>query len=310
MQGVWLKYTLHVAADLEEAFVEAVLVSPYTLGWMEPQIEVLVTDNGYDYEEKPDLPVIAYLFEPMNESQEQHVNRLHTFLQQWKGEVSLQTVEQVEEEHESWKQEFQPVQVGEWVIAPTWIDEVGLEGDKQVLRIDPGAAFGTGYHGTTQDILLFLQGMDLKGRTVLDIGAGSGILSIFAAKEGALQPVYAVDINEQSAYQVRANLANNGLDDSAVEVVIGDAAQPDIRSHLPEKADLILVNIGGDEDIAMLPLVKERIQPGGTVVLSGMVEWNRDKVLAAYEEAGFAPVEQKQSEEWVTVLLRAREKME
>ncbi|MFY0543738.1 50S ribosomal protein L11 methyltransferase [Brevibacillus sp. H7] len=303
MQGKWLKYTLHVANDLEEAFVADVLESTYTLGWIEPQIEVLVTDNGYDYEEKAELPVIAYLFEPMSESEEQHVERLKLFLNRWGGRVRLRETEQVKEENESWKEEFQPVQVGDWWIAPTWTPEEALIGATHILRIDPGAAFGTGYHGTTQDILRLMQGMELHGRRVLDIGAGSGILSVFAVKEGAKQPVYAVDINPQSEYQVHVNLKNNGLPHSAVAVVIGDAAEHDVRERLPKEVDLALVNIGGDEDIAMLPVVGERIVPGGVVILSGIVEWNREKVQTAYEQAGFRFLEERQSEEWITLLL-------
>jgi ribosomal protein L11 methyltransferase len=144
----------------------------------------------------------------------------------------------------------------------------------------------------------------------VDIGAGSGILSVFAVLQGAKRPVHAVDINPQTEYQVNVNLANNGLPESAVEVIIGDASASEIRKQLPESADLVLVNIGGDEDIAMLPLVRELIRPGATVVLSGIVEWSLEKVLDAYTEAGFLLVDQKQSEEWVTLLLRKCERMD
>ncbi len=310
MEGNWLKYTLRVAAELEEEFVADVLESTYTLGWIEPQIEVLVTENGYDYEEKSELPVIAYLFEPMTDSEDQHVERLHGFLARWDGRVSLQQTEQVKEENESWKEEFREVQVGDWLIAPTWTPEEALEGAGNILWIDPGAAFGTGYHGTTQDILLFMQQMDLKDLQVVDIGAGSGILSIFAVMRGAKRPVCAVDINPQTEYQVGVNLANNGLPESAVQVVIGDAADAEIRERLPKEADLILLNIGGDEDIAMLPVVQDLLVPGGTVILSGIVEWIKEKVLAAYEPAGFSLLEERQSDEWVTLLLHKSEKME
>jgi ribosomal protein L11 methyltransferase len=303
VDGTWLKYTLHVASEVEEAFVADVLDSSYTLGWVEPQIEVLVTDNGYDYKEKTELPVVVYLFEPMTESEERHVERLQSCISRWPEHVRLESVERVKEENDSWKEEFREVQVGDWWIAPTWTAEERLAGVTNILRIDPGAAFGTGYHGTTQDMIRLMQQMNLNGKLVLDIGAGSGILSLFAVMRGAKQPVWAVDINPQTEYHVQVNLANNGLPPSAVRVVIGDPLERETGDRLPQGADLILLNIGGEEDVAMLPVVLGKIAPGGTVILSGIVEWNRDKVLAAYEQAGFRLTAERQSEEWITLML-------
>jgi ribosomal protein L11 methyltransferase len=307
MEGTWMKYTLHVAPEVEEIFTADVLESAYTLGWVEPAIEVLVTDNGYDYKEKTELPVVAYLFEPMAESEERHVERLRAYISRWSGQVSLHSVERVKEENDSWKEEYREVQVGEWWIAPTWTPNERLAGVENILWIDPGAAFGTGYHGTTQDIIRLMQEFPLAGKRVLDIGAGSGILSIFAAIRGASQPIWAVDINPQTEYQVQVNLANNRLPESAVRVVIGDPLEPETGDRLPQDADLILLNIGGDEDVAMLPVVLDKIAPGGTVILSGIVEWNRDKVLAAYKQAGFRLTSERQSDEWVTLMLTAEE---
>lgn len=308
MEETWLKYILLVDRDAEDAFVSEVLASAYTLGWVEPQIEVLTTENGYDYAEKTDGPVIAYLFEPLRESEAEHVEQLRNYLSRWGEQVRLKEVETVTAENESWKETFHEVQVGDWWIAPTWTPPEALAQARHVLWIDPGAAFGTGYHGTTQDILLLLQEWSPAGKRVLDIGAGSGILSLFFVKNGARQPVFAVDLNPQSEYQIRVNLANNDLAEDAVEIVLGDALAPDVQERLPREADLILINIGGDEDVAMLPLVRERIAQGGTVILSGIVQWNRDKVLTAYEQAGFSLVAERHSDEWVTVMMKdARE---
>ncbi|MGG4494113.1 50S ribosomal protein L11 methyltransferase [Brevibacillus reuszeri] len=304
MESMWLKYTLLVEADIEDLFVAEVLASPYTLGWIEPQIEVLTTENGYDYAENTEGPLVGYLFEPEQDSEEEHVARLKEFLTRWGGQVTLKEVEQVPEENDSWKEEFREVQIGNWWVAPTWTDPAILEKAEHVLWIDPGAAFGTGYHGTTQDVLLFLQELEIAGKKVLDIGAGSGILTLYCALNGAAYPVWAVDINSQSEYQVRVNTANNHLPQEAVQIVIGDVCKNEIAHQLLELADLILVNIGGDENIAMLPVVSERIAPNGMVILSGIVDWNRDAVLSAYEEAGFAAAGERHSDEWVTILMK------
>jgi len=304
MEQTWLKYTLTVAKEAEDEFVASVLESPYTLGWVEPQIEVLTTDNGYDYAQNADAPVIAYLFEPLQGTLEEQVRRLESYLQQWKGAVVLREAEPVAEENESWKENFGEVRVGNWWVAPSWTEAEKLAGTERILRIDPGAAFGTGYHGTTQDLLLFLQEMPLEQKRVFDLGAGSGILSLFCALNGSATPVWAVDINQESEWQIKHNAGLNQLPEDAVKVVTGDALDPAVAAQLPEQADLILLNIGGDEDVAMLPLVKEKLADGGLVLLSGIVEWNREKVLAAYQREGFALLQERRSEEWVTLMMR------
>jgi ribosomal protein L11 methyltransferase len=307
--GYWLKYTLQIASDQEEAFVAMVLDSPYTFGWTEPQIDVLLTENGYDYWEKQGVPVVAYLFEPLTDEKMEHMDRMNTFLAEWGNGVSLVSTEIVEEENDSWKEEFTEVQVGSWTVAPSWTPHERLADKEHVLWIDPGAAFGTGYHGTTQDILLLLQELNLKGVRVLDIGTGSGILSIFCAIQGAARPIYAVDINPQSSYEVGQNLLHNHLPDSAVEVIIGDPLEEQTGGLLPQQVDLIMINIGGEEDIAMLPIVQRTLAPGGQAILSGIVEWIRPKVEEAYREAGFTVVNERQSDEWVTMLLVRESRM-
>ncbi|WP_400164243.1 50S ribosomal protein L11 methyltransferase [Brevibacillus sp. TJ4] len=304
MEPRWLKYIVHVEPDREEEFVAAVLDSPYTLGWVEPQIEVLTTGNGYDYTENNSAPSIAYLFEPLEQTNEEHVHRLERYLAQWGGAVTFESVEEVAEENDSWKEEFREVQVGEWWVAPTWTEPEKLAAAQNVLWIDPGAAFGTGYHGTTQDLLLLLQQLPLAGKRVLDIGAGSGILSLFCVRNGAARPVFAVDINPQSEWQIEVNAANNKVTTDSLQIVIGDALDPAVRSQLPDQVEVVLLNIGGDEDVAMLPVVAERLADGGLVMLSGIVEWNREQVLAAYQQAGFHLLKERTSDEWVTMMMR------
>lgn len=305
MEQKWLKYTLQVNQEIEDVFVAELLDSPYTFGWSEPPFEVLTTENGYDFAKNSVEAVTVYVFEPMQHQEEEHLQLLRGYLERWSGAISIREVEQVAEENDSWKEAFREVQVGEWWIAPTWTDPDLLREARNILWIDPGAAFGTGYHGTTQDILLFLQEIPVAGKVVIDIGAGSGILSLYCAVNGASQPVYAIDINPQSEYQIEVNAANNQVPDTALKVLIGDALEGAVRANLPEQADLILLNIGGEEDVAMLPVVTERIAPDGHVLLSGIVEWNREMVLSAYEKAGFEPMGERRSEEWVTMLMKA-----
>ncbi len=302
MSNDWLKYTLHVNREQEELFLAELLDSAYTLGWTEPQIEVITTENGYDYVEKEELPIVAYVYEVKTASDEEHVSRLQSFLQPWGDGVKLVATEQVEEATDSWKDAFQPVQVGDWTIAPSWSELASEVPAERTLRIDPGAAFGTGYHGTTQDILKILQRLPLDGKTIVDVGAGSGILSIFCVRQGAAQPVYAIDINPESSYEILHNVQQNGLPESCVRVIIGDASEPDVIAQLPRQADLLFINIGADEDIAMLPVVKHSLAKAGTVIFSGIVEWSRESFEATLRQHGFTVRDEAQSAEWVTLV--------
>ncbi|MBM7590090.1 50S ribosomal protein L11 methyltransferase [Brevibacillus fulvus] len=306
MERNWLKYTLFLEAEVEEEFTLTIMESPYTLGWTEPQIEVIRTDNGYDYQTVEEAPVIAYLFEPLTADRQTHIEQLNGYLSRWNDRVRLGAAEEVAEELDSWKEDYQEIEVGDWTIAPTWTPAERLAGKDKVLRIDPGAAFGTGYHGTTQDILYFLQKLELRQRKVLDIGTGSGILGIYSVLAGAALPVCGVDINPESAAQVKHNLEQNGLPDSSIDVIIGDPLEDAaVAKRLPDQVDFVYLNIGGYEDIKMLPVVKERIVPGGMLLLSGMVEWNRHQVEEAYRQAGFRIIDERQSQEWVTLLVQA-----
>ncbi|QOS97226.1 50S ribosomal protein L11 methyltransferase [Brevibacterium sp. JNUCC-42] len=303
MTKYWMKYTLSLPGEMEEIFSYTIMETNYTLGWIEPQVEVITTDNGYDYAELTEKPMTAYLFEPLTTTELEQTATLQSYLAQWEDKIRMTAIEKVEEENESWKNEFTSIQIGDWLIAPSWEDAKVVEQAEHVLYIDPGAAFGTGYHGTTQDSLRFLQESELAGKTILDVGAGSGILSIFSLLNGAAHPVYAADINPETDFQLKHNLALNQLSEQFVEVLVGDASVDERLLSLEKHFDFIFINIGGEEVIEMLPLVKCTFKPTSRLVLSGIVEWILPKVVEVYEQAGFYVMEQKQSEEWVTLLL-------
>lgn len=310
MSTMWLKYIVVIAQEIEEEFSYSLLESTYTLGWTEPQIEVILTDNGYDYATKIDKPYLGYVFEPLTGTEEEAVAGIRQFLTQWGEQAAFHSYELVEEENESWKDEFQSVTVDDWTIAPSWTSDDEHAEDKNILWIDPGAAFGTGYHGTTQDIIRFLQKMNLTNQRVLDIGAGSGILSILCVKLGAACPVYAIDINPEADWQINQNLQLNQLSPETVQIIIGDPLSDEESIVLPKEVDLVMVNIGGDEDVAMLPVVLNSLRQGGIAILSGIVTWNREKVEQAYRDAGFVLLDEKTSDEWVTLVTRLCENRE
>ncbi|MGD8418150.1 MAG: 50S ribosomal protein L11 methyltransferase [Pseudomonadales bacterium] len=158
------------------------------------------------------------------------------------------------------------------------------------LRLDPGLAFGSGSHPTTRLCLTWLAGADLSGRTVLDYGCGSGILGLAALKLGAAS-VLAVDHDPQALLATRENAAYNALDgDSDPE------GHPRLQVGLPDalgerRFDLVLANILANPLIELSHRLAAALRSGGTLILSGMLEYQVDEVMAAYPELDFqAPV--------------------
>jgi len=166
--------------------------------------------------------------------------------------------------------QFPPTRIGErlWIV-PSWHSPP--DPDAVVIRLDPGVAFGTGTHPTTQLMLQWLDANPPRGLRVLDYGCGSGILAIAAAKLGAAQ-VIGTDIDEQALVAARANAATN--------LTTGDYTAPDA---LPSGSfDLVLANILTNPLKLLAPLLLERVAPGGRLVLSGVLERQANDVRRTY----------------------------
>lgn len=179
-----------------------------------------------------------------------------------------------------------PVVVGDIVVTPPWSDEPS---DTTVrVIIDPAQAFGTGHHETTTGCLAALQELDLSGRSVLDVGTGSGVLAIAAAKLGA-GPVVAVDNDPLATEATVLNAAANQVD---IEVVLGTAA--DITGVF----DVVIANLDTATITAVAGDLAARMAPGGTLIASGVSVPRLDEGVAVLEAAGFA-VRPRPGGEWV-----------
>ena len=194
------------------------------------------------------------------------------------------TVRDVKEEDwaNAWKEHFHAHRVGErLVIKPTW-REFDPGPDDLVLSLDPGMAFGTGLHPTTQLCLRALERAVRPGDRVLDVGTGSGILALAAARLGA-SAVFAVDLDGVAIEAAWSNVDANGLRD-VVHVRHGDAAD------LPEAGtfDVVVANIIARVIIASAQSLTRQVRPGGTLISSGVLLERRDDVAAALEAAGVA----------------------
>jgi ribosomal protein L11 methyltransferase len=208
------------------------------------------------------------------------------------------TVREVREEDwaNAWKEHFFAHRVGErLVIKPSWREFEGGPGDL-VVTLDPGMAFGTGLHPSTRLCLLGLERAVRGGERVLDVGTGSGILALAAARLGA-EHVLAVDRDEVAVVAARANVEANGLA-ASIEVAPGSVdAAPAGQSY-----DLVLANIIARVIVDLAPSLAARVRPGGRLVASGILGLRRDEVAAALETAGLVVEETLEESDWVALL--------
>ncbi|HXW01355.1 MAG TPA: 50S ribosomal protein L11 methyltransferase [Anaerolineae bacterium] len=207
---------------------------------------------------------------------------------------------------ESWKAHFHPVRVGQhFVIKPSWREYTPTAGDV-VIEIDPGLAFGSGLHPTTQLCLKILEELPLEGQTLFDVGTGSGILALAALKLGAAS-VRAVDVDDVAVRVARENFERNGyslispppLQREGAEVAVGSATDAGERQW-----DIVVANILASTIIELLPDLKAAMAPGGQLILSGIIAEQEADVMAAAMAQNLSLVERRLEEDWVALVIQ------
>lgn len=204
----------------------------------------------------------------------------------------------------NWKAYYKPLPVGErLLVLPSWEEEPAGHG-RVVLRLDPGAAFGTGTHHTTRMCLTDLERVVTPGCRMLDLGCGSGILSIAALLLGAHEAT-AVDIDPIAERIARENAALNGIAESDYPIYIGDLLHDDaLCNRILGQYDVVAANIVASVIIRIAPFAKRCVKPGAPFIVSGVIDERRDKVIAALVEAGFSIESVDTAESWVAILAR------
>ena len=218
-------------------------------------------------------------------------------------ELTLKNVRE-EDWANSWKQYFKPFTVGErLLIKPSW-ETCENPRHRAVLEIDPASSFGTGQHHTTRLCLELLEQLMHPGDRVLDLGCGSGILSIGALLLGA-SGATAVDIEENAAATATENAQKNHIDPTLYRVFCGNVLEDEtLCREIGDGYDLICANIVADVLIAMKQLFRQFLRPEGTLIVSGIIMERRDEVLDQLKKAGFALLEVREKEGWAAASLR------
>ena len=197
----------------------------------------------------------------------------------------------------AWKKYYKTVHIGKIAIVPAWENYEEKAGEV-VIKIDPGMAFGTGTHETTRLVMKIMQDFDFKGKRVLDIGTGSGILSICASKLGARE-AFAYDIDPVAVKVARENCEICGCNN--IKVGISDLLF-DIDTS--DTYDICLANIVAEIIIRMLPDISGHLKAGAPIILSGIIEGSKNDVLSALDKYGFEVLREEKENDWVALLVR------
>ncbi|MCV9886946.1 50S ribosomal protein L11 methyltransferase [Metabacillus halosaccharovorans] len=262
--------------------------------YYESPIEIIKVQNGYGYEEKKDQLVELKIYasdQEVDHLPEAYYPLLETTLSISRDDITYKTYDET-----NWEQsyEFEDIDLGNgWIIKyPSSEQEYD---DKQVLKFDPLAAFGTGLHETTQGCLRMILNKDLTGKSVLDLGTGSGMLAIAASLKGA-DKVVAVDY-EEVARELYHNAQLNDLTND-LQVVQADLITGDYEIN--ENYDLILINIGANETISIIER-HNLLKNSDDFFISGLVEWHLDDLINVFAKGGFSIEEKSQTNEWVSI---------
>lgn len=199
---------------------------------------------------------------------------------------------------ESWKQYYKPIPLGRITIVPAW-EKYEAKGDEIIVRMDPGMAFGTGTHETTRLVIELMQDELHGGERLLDVGTGSGILSICASKLGAGY-CNAYDIDPVAVKVARENAKDGGCDN--ITVGISDLLKNvDISGG---KYDICVANIVSDIIIRMMPDISKYVKDDGPIILSGIISMRADEVRASVKEAGYTVVKEARENDWLALMIK------
>ncbi len=213
-----------------------------------------------------------------------------------KGIITWQEINEEDWEN-SWKEYFHATKIGERiVIKPSWEAYEPQEGEV-VLELDPGMAFGTGTHHTTAMCLRLLEGLVKPNQEIFDIGTGSGVLSIAAAKLGASK-ILAVDYDELAVRIAKENIAENHTEN------IITARQGDLFKGIEGQADLVIANIIADIIIRLLPDAPSHLKRDGRMIASGIIQDRLDDVTNKVEEVGMVVEHIERSGDWVAMIIK------
>lgn len=276
--------------------IETVLDKLISIGldctYYDAPYEVTVDSNGYGFYEKENEFISLKVYPESNSIEE-----CNKYIEKIKAVLDIkENINLSELKEDNWQQPFEPVDLGNgWIIAEP---NAVVADNKIKINFESQGSFGTGLHETTQDLLRYILKEDFSGVTILDLGTGSGILSIAAGMKNA-EHIVALDIRDVTS-EVLHNANLNNINN--VEVVVADVTSKDLGVN--NKFDVVFINIGGEETLSSMELINKVIKDNGKLFVSGLVEWSSDKIYEELNAQGYDLLKKTKTNEWVTMVLK------
>ena len=313
----WNKFTLKTRSEVEDIVIST--LADVGIEGVEIQDKQPLTESDKQQmfvDIMPDIPDddgIAYLnfYLDVDEDKEKVLADVRAALAEMQEFLDLGECTITESETEdkdwinNWKQYFKQFYVDDILIIPSWEEVKPEDRDKMIIHIDPGTAFGTGMHETTQLCIRQLKKYVTKDTELLDVGTGSGILSIIALKLGARHAV-GTDLDPCAVPAVEENKEVNGIPVEAFDMMIGNIIyDKEVQDRVGyEKYDIVTANILADVLVPLTPVIVHQMKPGAVYITSGILDVKEDVVKEAVVAAGLEVVEVTHQGEWVSVTAR------
>ena len=313
----WNKFTLKTRSEVEDIVIST--LADVGIEGVEIQDKQPLTESDKQQmfvDIMPDIPDddgIAYLnfYLDVDEDKEKVLADVRAALAEMQEFLDLGECTITESETEdkdwinNWKQYFKQFYVDDILIIPSWEEVKPEDRDKMIIHIDPGTAFGTGMHETTQLCIRQLKKYVTKDTELLDVGTGSGILSIIALKLGARHAV-GTDLDPCAVPAVEENKEVNGIPVEAFDMMIGNIIDDkEVQDQVGyEKYDIVTANILADVLVPLTPVIVNQMKKGAYYITSGILDVKEEVVVKAVKDAGLQLVEVTHQGEWVSVTAR------
>ena len=324
----WTKFKIKTLTEAEDIIISTL----YDIGLEGAQIEDKVPLTAWEKEQMfVDIPPvtgeddgIAYLSFFVEENEdgslvmnggttdrktvlkqvERELEDLRMFMDIGEGTVSVDETEDIDWIN-NWKEFFHQFYIDDLLVIPSWEDVKEEDRDKKILHIDPGTAFGTGMHDTTQLCIRQIKKFLTPETTLLDVGSGSGILAILALMYGAAKAV-GTDLDPCAVEAVRQNMEANGIREEDFTMMIGNIiTEKEIQDKVGYLCyDIVVANILANVLVELTPVVTAHLKPGGIYITSGIIQEKEETVAEAVRAAGMEVVEITRQGEWVSITAR------
>lgn len=315
----WIKFRIKTVTEAEDILVSNL----YDIGLEGAQIEDKIPLTALEKEQMfvdilpdmPDFDEVAYLScfveddgtvdrDEIKKNIEEVLAETKEYCEIGEGTVEVSETEDLDWIN-NWKQFFHQFYIDDLLVIPSWEEVKEEDKDKKILHIDPGTAFGTGMHETTQLCLRAIKKFITEDTVMLDVGTGSGILAIVSLMYG-IKSAIGTDLDPCAVDAVRENMEANGIDKDAFKLIIGNIiTEKSVQDEVGyDKYDIVVANILADVLEPLTPVIINQMKKGAVYITSGIINTKETEVKECIEKAGLEVLEINHQGEWVGIVAR------